>query len=70
MVLRDLTFSRSSRRSHNEDIQARDELRRSISREPGAIDDVGGVREDAFVRVVYVLNPQLSSVYKATHNPG
>ena len=63
-------FSRSSQRSHNEGIQVRDELRRSILREPGAIDDVGGVREDGFVRAVYVLNPRLNSVYKDTHNPG
>ena len=70
LALGPVRFWLSSQRSHNAGIQARDALRRSISQEPDATADVGGVREDAFVRVVFALNPQLNSVYKASHNPG
>ena len=70
LALEAVRFWLSSQRSHNAGIQARGALRRSISQEPDAIADFGGVREDACVRVVFVLNPQLNSVYKASRNPG
>ena len=62
-------FWLSSQQFHNEDTQGRDEHRQSILPEPSEIDD-DGVREGVFVRDVFVLNLQLNSVYKASHNPG